>query len=99
MDQVACAPAVGGSAAATTTFGLICLAEMGDKTQLAVAGMAGTFPPVPVWIGATLALGTTSALGIFVGRKLLRRIPLRRLHQVNGVFFLTLAAFAVTKIF
>jgi Ca2+/H+ antiporter, TMEM165/GDT1 family len=82
-----------------TTFLMLFLAEMGDKTQLAVAGMAGTFPPVPVWIGATLALGTTSALGIFVGRKLLRRIPLRRLHQVSGVLFLTLATFAVTKIF
>jgi putative Ca2+/H+ antiporter (TMEM165/GDT1 family) len=82
-----------------TTFLMLFLAEMGDKTQLAVAGMAGTFPPVPVWIGATLALGITSALGIFIGRKLLRRIPLRRLHQVSGVFFLTLAAFAVTKIF
>jgi putative Ca2+/H+ antiporter (TMEM165/GDT1 family) len=67
MDQVACAPAVGGSAAATTTFGLICLAEMGDKTQLAVAGMAGTFPPVPVWIGATLALGTTLRSGSSLG--------------------------------
>jgi len=82
-----------------TTFLMLFLAEMGDKTQLTVAGMAGTLPAVPVWIGATLALGATSALGIVVGRKLLRRIPLRRLHQISGVFFLTLAAFAVTKIF
>jgi len=82
-----------------TTFLMLFLAEMGDKTQLAVAGMAGTFPPVPVWIGATLALGTTSARGIVVGRKLLRRIPLRRLHRVSGVLSLTLATFAVTKIF
>jgi putative Ca2+/H+ antiporter (TMEM165/GDT1 family) len=82
-----------------TTFLMLFLAEMGDKTQLAVAGMAGTLPAVPVWIGATLALATTSALGIVVGRKLLRRIPMRRLHQISGVFFLTVAAFAVTKIF
>jgi len=82
-----------------TTFLMLFLAEMGDKTQLAVAGMAGTLPALPVWIGATLALVTTSALGIIVGRKLLRRIPLRRLHQISGVFFLTLAGFAVTKIF
>jgi putative Ca2+/H+ antiporter (TMEM165/GDT1 family) len=64
---------------------------MGDKTQLAVAGMAGTLPAMPVWIGATLALVTTSALGVLVGRKLLRRIPLRRLRQISGVFFLILA--------
>lgn len=82
-----------------TTFLILFLAEMGDKTQLAVAGMAGTLPPVPVWIGATLALITTSALGIIIGRKLLRRIPVRRLHRISGVFFLLIAAFAVTRIF
>ena len=82
-----------------TTFLMLFLAEMGDKTQLAVAGMAGTLPAIPVWIGATLALATTSALGILVGRKLLRRIPLHRLHQISGVFFLILAAFALTKVF
>ncbi|MBK5970251.1 MULTISPECIES: TMEM165/GDT1 family protein [Thiorhodovibrio] len=82
-----------------TTFLMIFLAEMGDKTQLAIAGMAGTLPAISVWIGATLALGATSALGIVVGRKLLRRIPLHRLRQISGIFFLVLAAFALTKVF
>lgn len=77
-----------------TTFLLLFLAEMGDKTQLAVAGMAGTLPPVPVWVGATLALITTSALGVLVGCKLLRLMPIHRLHQVSGVFFLILSAIA-----
>ncbi|NVZ10730.1 TMEM165/GDT1 family protein [Allochromatium humboldtianum] len=82
-----------------TTFLMIFLAEMGDKTQLAVAGMTGTLPAVPVWIGATLALGTTSALGVFVGCRLLRHIPLHRLHQISGLLFLMFAAFAVTRVF
>lgn len=81
------------------TFLMIFLAEMGDKTQIAVAGMASTLPVVPVWIGATLALFATSALGVIVGRKLLRRIPLHRLHKISGIFFLILAAFALTKVF
>ncbi|KAA6184528.1 TMEM165/GDT1 family protein [Thiohalocapsa marina] len=80
-----------------TTFLMLFLAEMGDKTQLAVGGMAATLPAVPVWIGATLALGTTSALGVLVGTTLLRRIPLHRLHQLSGIFFLILAAFALAK--
>ena len=70
---------------------------MGDKTQIAVAGMAGTLPPIPVWIGATLALITTSILGILVGCKLLRVIPIHRLHQISGVFFLLLAGFAAIR--
>ena len=77
-----------------TTFLMLVLAEMGDKTQLAVAGMAGTLPPVPVWVGATLALITTSALGVLVGCKLLRLMPIHRLHQVSGVLFLILSAVA-----
>jgi putative Ca2+/H+ antiporter (TMEM165/GDT1 family) len=80
-----------------TTFLLLLLAEMGDKTQIAVAGMAGTLPPIPVWIGATLALITTSILGILVGCKLLRVIPIHRLHQISGVFFLLLAGFAAIR--
>ena len=75
------------------------LAEIGDDTQLAVAADGPNPPPFSVWIGATLALGATSALGIVVGRKLLRRIPLHRLHQISGIFFLVLAAFALTKVF
>ena len=82
-----------------TAFLMIFLAEMGDKTQIAVAGMASTLPVIPVWIGATAALFATSALGVVAGRKLLRRIPIHRLHQISGVFFLILAAFALTKVF
>jgi len=72
---------------------------MGDKSQIAVAGMASTLPVISIWIRATLALITTSALGVVAGRKLLKRIPLHRLHQISGIFFLNLAAFALTKVF
>ncbi len=82
-----------------TAFLMLFLAEMGDKTQLAVAGMASTLPSVPVWVGATIALSATSALGVLAGRKILARIPLHRLHQISGVFFLVLAALALTKVF
>lgn len=82
-----------------TTFLMLLLAEMGDKTQLAIAGLASTLPALAVWIGATLALITTSALGIWLGATLLRRIPIHRLHQISGLFFLVLAAFAATRVF
>lgn len=82
-----------------TTFLMLFMAEMGDKTQLAVAALAGTLPAAAVWIGATLALVMTSALGVFVGRRLLGHIPLHRVHQISGLFFLMFAAFALTKVF
>ena len=80
-----------------TTFLMLFFAEMGDKTQLAVVGLAGTLPPVQVWVGATLALGATSALAILVGNTLLRRVPLRRLHQLSGVLFLAIATLALSR--
>lgn len=80
-----------------TTFLMILVAEFGDKTQIAVAGLAGTSPPLPVWIGATLALGLVSALGVWFGRTLLQRIPLPILHRLAGVVFLVLAAAAALR--
>ena len=47
-----------------TTLLLIFVAEFGDKTQIAVAGLAGSFDPLPVWLGATTALVMVSVLGV-----------------------------------
>ncbi|MEO5378372.1 MAG: TMEM165/GDT1 family protein [Magnetococcus sp. DMHC-6] len=88
-----------GKSVIFTTFMMIFLAEMGDKTQIAVAGLASTLPVIPVWIGGTIALSASSVLGVLAGRKLLTRIPLHRLQQISGLFFLALAALAATKIF
>jgi putative Ca2+/H+ antiporter (TMEM165/GDT1 family) len=75
-----------------SAFTLIFLAELGDKTQLAVAGLAGTQAALPVWVGGTLALALTSALGVLAGQTVLRRLPVRVLHRVCGGLFLVLAA-------
>lgn len=87
----------GGRSILLTTFVLIFVAELGDKTQIAVAGLAGTAPPLPVWVGATLALTLSSGLGVLMGRTLLQRIPLKLLNRVSGVFFLLLALLALVK--
>jgi len=85
-----------GHGIVATTFLLIFLAEFGDKTQIAVAGLGSTSEPSAVWAGATVALSTTSILGVLAGRKLLNRLPLKWIHRISGVFFLLLAVFAVT---
>lgn len=81
-----------------TTFLLIFLAEFGDKTQIAVAGLGSTAAGTAVWLGATLALATTSLLGVYAGRRFLNRLPLLWIHRVSGVFFLILAAYALTRL-
>lgn len=77
-----------------TTFLLITVAEFGDKTQLAVVALSSTASPIAVWLGATAALSSTSALGILAGRTILQKIPLTLLHKISGAIFLILAALA-----
>ena len=78
-----------------TTLVLIFVAEFGDKTQLAVAGLAVRLDPLAVWIGASLALVLVSALGVWAGRTLLQRLPLVWLHRASGVLFLVFAVVAL----
>ncbi len=80
-----------------TTFMMITLAEFGDKTQLAVVAFSSTANPYAVWIGATLALALTSALGVLAGRTLLQRFSMTLLHKISGLIFLILAGFAGYK--
>ena len=76
------------------TLLLIIVAEFGDKTQLAVVALSSTSLPLAVWLGSTLALITTSALGVWAGRTLLQRIPISLLHRISGVLFILLALLA-----
>jgi len=77
-----------------TTFLLITVAEFGDKTQLAVVGLSSTAAPIAVWLGSTVALASTSALGILAGRTILQKVPLVLLHRISGTIFLMLSVFA-----
>nr|WP_252508689.1 TMEM165/GDT1 family protein [Magnetospira sp. QH-2] len=77
-----------------TTFLMIFLAELGDKTQIAVAGLAGIYPILFVWIGATVALAITSVIGAVAGKTVLGKLPIVWLHRFAGVLFLGMSAFA-----
>ncbi|WP_150427497.1 TMEM165/GDT1 family protein [Dechloromonas sp. CZR5] len=87
-----------GHGIVATTFLMIFLAEFGDKTQIAVAGMGSTAAPAATWVGATLALTTTSVLGVYAGRRFLKKLPLHWIHRVSGVFFLLLALLAALRL-
>jgi len=74
-----------------TTFGIIFLAEMGDKTQLAAMTMsAQTKKPWAVFIGASLALAAVSALGIVVGSLLGDFLPLIWVKRVSAIAFIVI---------
>jgi Ca2+/H+ antiporter, TMEM165/GDT1 family len=72
-----------------TTFGIIFLAEMGDKTQLAAMTMsAQTKKPWAVFIGASIALAAVSAIGVLVGGVVGEYVPLEWVKRVAAVAFI-----------
>jgi Ca2+/H+ antiporter, TMEM165/GDT1 family len=74
-----------------TTFGIIFLAEMGDKTQLAAMTMAAdSKKPWAVFIGASLALAAVSALGVLVGSLVGDYLPLVWVKRVAATAFIVI---------
>lgn len=72
-----------------TTFGIIFLAEMGDKTQLAAMTMsAQTKRPWAVFLGASLALAAVSAVGVVVGGVVGDYVPLIWVKRVAAAAFI-----------
>jgi putative Ca2+/H+ antiporter (TMEM165/GDT1 family) len=90
----------GGRGGVVTSFLMIFVAEMGDKTQLVTASMAAQQDaPLAVFAGSTLALWSVSLLGIFAGRKLIQFIPLSRIHKVAGYLFIIFGAAIIYQVF
>ena len=81
-----------------STLLLITLAEFGDKTQIAVAGLGSTLDPFAVWVGATLALAVTSGVGVLAGRTILQRLSVSLLHKISGGLFILFALLAFLRL-
>ncbi len=61
-----------------TTVIAFFIAEMGDKTQLATIALGARYSsPLVVTLGTTLGMIASNALAIFLGDKLLAKIPMR----------------------
>ncbi len=74
-----------------TTFTTVFLAELGDKTQLAALLLsAESGRPVLVFVGASLALISSSLVGVVLGRWLSRVVPPHQLERGAGILMITL---------
>ena len=74
-----------------STFSLVFLAELGDKTQLATMTLAASGKQrLVVFLGASLALVATSALAVLVGEGVARVVPEIWLKRVAGGGFIVL---------
>jgi putative Ca2+/H+ antiporter (TMEM165/GDT1 family) len=74
-----------------TTVVSFFLAEMGDKTQLATVALGARYASAAlVTLGTTLGMLAANALAIFLGRKILARLPMRWVRiGACGLFLLS----------
>jgi len=74
-----------------TAFVTLFLAELGDKTQLAIITMtAKTDSKVAVFLGASLALVFVSLLAVLFGGLLSKYVPTEWLQPIVAVAFIVI---------
>jgi Ca2+/H+ antiporter, TMEM165/GDT1 family len=83
----------------TATFFLIFLAELGDKTQLAVMLQSAVHGRGVVFWAASSALVCSVLLGVFLGSLLSRLISVRVVHGVGGVLFIAFGIWMLYTVF
>ncbi|APE46905.1 MULTISPECIES: TMEM165/GDT1 family protein [Delftia] len=79
-----------------TTLVAFFLAEMGDKTQIATVMLAAKYNAY-LWVvaGTTLGMMLANAPVVWLGDKLVKRVPIRLVHVVSAVIFLVLGVLAL----
>ena len=72
-----------------STFGLVFLAELGDKTQLATLCLsANNNSKISVFTGSAFALIVSSFLAVLLGAGLSSLLPLNYIQIGAGIFFI-----------
>ncbi len=70
------------------TFGIIFLAELGDKTQLTALALAARYPWKKVFLGLALAFALLNLAAVFIGKLLFTFVPLFWIKLASGGLFI-----------
>lgn len=71
-----------------TSFFLVALAEMADKTQLLTLSLACRYPPRKVLLGVALAIGLLNLVAVAAGALLGQLLPIMWVKVSAGVLFI-----------
>ena len=77
------------------SFGVIFIAELGDKSQLMAMTFAARYRALPVLIGITIATAFTHAFSVGIGAILGASIPTNAIAAIAGIAFLGFAAWTL----
>ncbi|MFH1761772.1 MAG: TMEM165/GDT1 family protein [bacterium] len=82
-----------------STFILVFMAELGDKTQVAGFAMAAkTGKMFSVFLGASLALVAATLIAVIAGSKIARVVPERAMKTITGIIFIATGAVMLVRI-
>ena len=82
-----------------TTFGLLFLGELGDKTQLIVFNLSlEQEKPYKIGIGATIGFAAIVSLGVFIGAVITKYIPLSVINIISGIVFIVIGLLGIPGI-
>ncbi len=82
------------------SFGLLFVAEMGDKSQLAVVSMtAKTGSPLSVFLGASVALALVTLLGVLAGKAVTRIVPVHWVSRGAALLFIVIGIVTLAGIY
>ncbi|MGB8861745.1 MAG: TMEM165/GDT1 family protein [Ilumatobacteraceae bacterium] len=85
---------------ALTAASVVGLAEFGDLTQLATAGIATRYSaPIAVALGAWCALATVAALAVTAGRWIVQHVPLQLVQRIAGAVFIVFGVLSAISAF
>ena len=97
-EEIAIPERLGAWKVMVMSAGAVLIAELGDLTQLATAGLAANAErPWMVGIGAFAGLSAVAALAAGVGQALAKVVPLGVIRRVGGCVFLLLSGLAFFK--
>ena len=77
-----------------TTFTTIFIAELGDKTQIATLMLsAESGKPIIVFLGSSLALISSSVVGVLIGKWLSKKISPSKFALFTGALMIIISLF------
>ena len=80
-----------------TTVIAFFLAEMGDKTQIATVMLAARYVDAYAWVvmGTTLGMMLANAPVVWLGDRIVKRVPIKLVHGISAAIFLVLGVVAL----
>ena len=77
-------------------FSLVLLSELGDKSQIAILGLAAQSAfPIVVFAGSFVSFLLLNGISAFAGDRMAERLPIRKVQIVTGIVFIVIGVLVI----